>query len=268
MKFLTFGMLSILIILGLRLSAQSYIPPRTLSDLSLLKSFLSTHMVYPCAEYEQKVQGTVKLSFLVQPDGSIRDVKVLKGITEPINNEAIRLLRKIIWLPASINGVTVEVEHYFTVKFDPVRYDNNRKKLESGQECYRHAVADTSTVIYLLNKIETAPEPIIKGGVRNLTSYLQEHLRYPEAAYKLNLRGTVTLGFVVEPDGSITNIHVIKAVGGGCEQEAIRLVQNLCWKSATVNGSSVRAMHSFDIHFALEDNSRSNYIPNRQSSGI
>ncbi len=268
MKFIFSGMLCFCLISVFGLSAQTYVPPRPLSDHNLIKSFLSTHLVYPTEEYGQKTKGTVTLSFLIKSDGNIKKINVKEGITESLNNEAIRLLRKIIWLPASLNGVAVDAEHEFSVKFDPRKYEKVRHKNLLQPACHLPASADTSSVIYSFSKIETSPEPVIEGGIRNLASYMKENLRYPEAAYRLNLSGIVTLGFVVEPDSSITNIHVIKAVGGGCEQEAIRIVQEICWKPATINSMAVRSIYTFDIRFSLDNNNRTNHIPNRQSSGI
>jgi TonB family protein len=225
-------------------------------------------MVYPSEEYEQKKQGIVELSFTVMKDGSMQDIRVNRSVSEAMDKEAIRIARKIIWLPARINGMPIEEDREFSVKFDVRQFDKARKKLQEKTACWQSSEADTSVYLFPNNRIETSPEPQISGGKKRMAAYLRDHLRYPDAAFRLNLSGTVTIGFVVEPDGSLTNIHIIKAVGGGCEQEAIRIMQNICWKPATINGKNVRSLHSFDIHFKLDDETRSNHIPNRQSSGI
>jgi periplasmic protein TonB len=261
-------MIIINMIAAFQLIAQSYVPSRPLSEANLIKSFISSHMVYPSDEYEQRKQGTVALSFAVLSDGSIHDIKITRSVSESLDNEAIRLVRKIIWQPARLNGMPIEELHEYFVKFDVRHYDKVRKKMQEKPDCWHSLKADTSAYLYPISSIETLPEPLIPGGQKKITAYLREHLRYPDAAFRLNLSGTVTLGFVAEPDGTLTNIHVIKAVGGGCEQEAIRIIRDICWKPASINGIDVRSKHTFDIQFKLDDDTRKNHIPNRQSGGI
>ena len=56
--------------------------------------------------------------------------------------------------------------------------------------------------------------------------YLQENIKYPEEAKELGIQGRVFVTFVVEVDGSITDVRVLRGIGGGCDEEAIRVVQN------------------------------------------
>ena len=73
-----------------------------------------------------------------------------------------------------------------------------------------------------------------------------------------SIQGTVVLRFVVEPSGLVTNIGIAKAVGGGCDQEAIRVLQMIKWYPAKKNEKLVRAQMTFPFYFILNDEFRDN----------
>ena len=79
--------------------------------------------------------------------------------------------------------------------------------------------------------------------------YILTNLKYPEAAKAGEIHGTVRLSFVVETNGNVSNITVLNSVGGGCDNEAIRLLQNTHWIPAVKNGKYVRSYNKQDITF-------------------
>ncbi len=92
-----------------------------------------------------------------------------------------------------------------------------------------------------------------KGGMIDFNSYLSNNLIYPESAKKEKIEGKVYLQFVVNEDGSLTDFRVVKGIGGGCDEEALRLLQNSPkWKPAKHKGKLVRQRMVIPIHFKLE----------------
>ena len=72
-------------------------------------------------------------------------------------------------------------------------------------------------------------------------------------ARESDIQGRVFVSFVVEPDGSITNVEVMRGIGGGCDEEALRLVQSMPnWKPGKVRGSAVRVSYTLPIVFKLQ----------------
>ena len=97
---------------------------------------------------------------------------------------------------------------------------------------------------------ETAEFP---GGDAARIKYLRDHIKYPEMAKESNIQGTVYLKFVVEKDGSITHIQVLRGIGGGCDEEAVRVIKNMPkWKPAKQRGRPVRLWFSMPIKFTLQ----------------
>lgn len=93
------------------------------------------------------------------------------------------------------------------------------------------------------------------GGMSALMKYLKSNVNYPSAASRANIGGRVVLQFVVERDGSVAQIKVIKSVGYGCDEEAVRVVKNMPkWTPAKQNGRAVRSYFTLPVTYTLEDN--------------
>jgi protein TonB len=81
-------------------------------------------------------------------------------------------------------------------------------------------------------------------------------MRYPPEAFRYSLDGTVRLEFVVEPSGTLSNLHAIEDVGGGCTDEAMRLVQKIQWLPGQKAGQRVRSILQVSIRFDLPKEAR------------
>jgi periplasmic protein TonB len=95
--------------------------------------------------------------------------------------------------------------------------------------------------------------PQFPGGDQALLRYLHENTRYPNLAREMNLQGTVFVSFVVEPDGSISNVTIQRGLGGGCDEEALRVFRNMpSWKPGIQAGKPVRVAYSARLVFRLK----------------
>jgi periplasmic protein TonB len=99
--------------------------------------------------------------------------------------------------------------------------------------------------------VEQMPE--FPGGGRALYEYLSKNVKYPRLAQETGIKGTVYVSFVVEPDGSISNIKVLRGIGGGCDEEAIRVFSTMPrWQPGMQSGRAVRVNFSASITFRLD----------------
>jgi len=103
----------------------------------------------------------------------------------------------------------------------------------------------------LYDPIET--DPIFPGGQDSLFMFLKANIVYPKAAKKQKIEGNVLVSFVVEKEGSITNVKVVRGVDSLLDAEAIRVVKLMPkWIPATQNAEPVRVMYRLPIVFSLE----------------
>ncbi len=95
-------------------------------------------------------------------------------------------------------------------------------------------------------------QPGFPGGESALMDYLRNNIKYPQLARESNIQGTVFVTFVVEPNGAITNVNVLRGIGGGCDDEATRVVKNMpAWTPGKQRGKPVRVQFNLPIRFIL-----------------
>ncbi len=98
--------------------------------------------------------------------------------------------------------------------------------------------------------VEQMPE--YPGGMQELMKFLSMNVRYPEAAHKAGVQGRVIVKFIVETDGSLSNVKVVKKVSDDLDGEAIRVVSTMPkWKPGMQNGTAVRVNYTIPITFRL-----------------
>jgi len=112
----------------------------------------------------------------------------------------------------------------------------------------------TETTIYgkdsVYSYISTFPE--YEGGEKARNRFLAQHIKYPDAAAAQRIQGTVYLSFVVNEEGSVKDIKVLRGIGGGCDEEAVRVVKLMPkWKPGTQNGVPVSVLFYMPIDFRL-----------------
>lgn len=96
-------------------------------------------------------------------------------------------------------------------------------------------------------------QPSFPGGVAALMKYLRDNIRYPEAAMEAQVQGRVTVQFVVEKDGSISDVRVVRSVESSLDKEAIRLVEAMPrWTLGRQNGVIVRVRYRVPVLFHLQ----------------
>lgn len=87
----------------------------------------------------------------------------------------------------------------------------------------------------------------------DINVYISQNIRYPDEARKNNIEGRVILNFVVNEEGLISNVKVVRGIGGGCEEEAVRVVESMPkWRPGKQNQKPVSVSFTLPIAFKLE----------------
>lgn len=120
------------------------------------------------------------------------------------------------------------------------------KELKSEQFKQQKQESDVYT------EVEKMPE--YPGGDDARIKFLVENIKYPAEARKNGVRGTVFVTFIVEKDGEISNVKALKGIGGGCDEEAVRVISMMPnWKPGMQKGKPVRVQFNMPIKFNLDN---------------
>ena len=95
--------------------------------------------------------------------------------------------------------------------------------------------------------------PTFPGGEKKMLEYVAKNVKYPQLAKEVGTQGRVFVSFVVEKDGSITNVTILRGIGSGCDEEAIRVVKSMPkWNPGLQCGRAVRVSCNLPINFKLQ----------------
>ena len=216
---------SLLVLVGVLLSGNQ-MPKIKLDNIQKLDSLVSTAVDVTPPE-KPKLMEPTKLKELVKPKTYVLivEVKDKKEDASIKTNENAKIDPK-----GELNGKdSIPVKEDFTVKTNNKGIDLNDKNEDPK------LVADVM--------------PEFRG---DLFRYLSENMRYPRMAVEALTQGTVYLTFVVEKNGDIGDIKVLKAVSEGCTEEAIRVVKSMPkWNPGKNHGQPVRVQYNLPVKFRL-----------------
>lgn len=101
--------------------------------------------------------------------------------------------------------------------------------------------------------LKVEQDPQFPGGMKQMAEFLQKNLRYPPSASRASISGRVYLQFIVNTDGSISDVSVLKGIGFGCDEEAMRVVNKMPkWQPGKQSGRPVRVRFNLPVVFTLE----------------
>jgi periplasmic protein TonB len=109
------------------------------------------------------------------------------------------------------------------------------------------SVSDTSLIFTIVEEM-----PLFPGGEKARSRFLADSIIYPETARKNGIQGTVYVSFIIDDDGSVTNVKILRGIGGGCDEEALRVVRIMPkWIPGKQDGKAVRVLFNMPINFKL-----------------
>lgn len=210
---------------------QEPIPP---GGMQSFFQYLQANVHYPDSAAKHRIEGKVFVSFVVETDGALTNVKASRSVSPDLDSEAIRVVSNAPkWKPGIQNGRAVRVQYSVTINF----------KLP--------AIYTTPDSLKVFTAVEQEPTP--QGGIQGFYEYLARSIQYPEDAKRKNIQGKVFLTFVIEKDGSLTDIKILRGVSPDIDAEAIRVLRNAPkWNPGMQGGRPVRVQYQVPLSFALK----------------
>jgi len=233
----------------------------------IYKQFIEQHLNYPKTSKKAGIEGLVKIGFTTDAEGKVKTKTVIQHVSDDIDKEALRIFNLIEWNPAYDYGIPKTGSGVFELLFKIRKYDKlvKRRGYSTLESQYK---SDTTYKIYNTKQLDTIAIPILNNEEINLYKYIYQQMQYPKQAVELGIEGKVIINFIIETNGLPSNIIVEQNVGGGCTEEALRLVSELRWLPAVKNNLAVRSRKTLFIEFRLQTDGNGNYIPNQTNPGF
>lgn len=206
---------------------------------------LSSNIRYPEAARQKNTKGQVVLSYVIEPNGKVSNIGLLKDIGDGCGAEAIRVMKALqnaglYYLPAIRGADTVRYRQHLPVRF----------KLEDPLPYYINPAGDT--VYTVLNT-----GPVFRGGLDSLAKYSLNQLKYPAGQDSTCLAGIIEMSLLIRPDGAvkIDNVIDFNNLGMDFQFEAIRLANRTIgmWKPAMYQGKPVTTTQPLRVVFESEN---------------
>ena len=217
--------------------------------MSGLMKYLSANIRYPEAAHKAGTQGRVTVQFVVSKDGSIGDVKVIRGVDPTLDAEAIRVISGMPkWKPGTQKGEPVNVRYTVPVMFrlTPEPVEKIDEMIVVG---YRNPDAPVTGEVY--ETVDKMPE--FPGGMTGLMQHLSKNIRYPAEAHTNNIQGRVVVSVIINTEGKATNAQIVQGVAPSLDAEALRVATTMPDRTpGTKDGKPVNVKYTFPVVFRLQ----------------
>ena len=225
--------------------------------MSGLMQFLSKNIRYPVNAQKNGTQGRVTVQFVVNADGSISNIGIIRGVDPELDGEAVRVISTMPnWKPGMQKGKAVRVKYTVPVMF--------RLSDDGQKEEYKPIAKIDETVVvgYGSKQVPAEEDPVFEvvenmpefpGGMGGLMQYLSKNIKYPVEAQKAGIQGRVIMQVIIDKNGNVTNPKVTQPVDPLWDTEAIRVTASMPkWKPGTQRGMPVNVKYTFPIVFRLQ----------------
>lgn len=189
------------------------------------------------------LKGKVYVTFIVEKNGTLSNIKVLRNIGHGTGEEAIRVLKlSPKWIPAKKDGKPVRWQYSFPINVIGNEPPDAAKLYDFTQNSSVIPVIEEENQVYNTAGIEVRPE--FPGGEEALNKYLKDNYKNPQK----DLKGKVYATFIIEKDGSLSDIKILRDLGYGTGAEAIRVLKKSPkWTPGKQNDKVVRVLYSIPI---------------------
>jgi len=220
--------------------------------------YLADNQQYPTAALQRGAAGTVDVTFVVEKSGVVSNVAATKPLDPLLDAEAIRLIKGgPKWTPAQHKGQKVRQHISIPISFQiplgaggPAPIGDPTAAPTTAPAGAAKPAAGTAKSGATVVTPDQPARPV--GGTEVFFEWIQKNQQYPALARQRKIEGKVMVEFIIQKDGSLTDAKVIKPLGSGLDQEALRLIKAAPkWTPATYQGQPMKQKMVLPVLFQL-----------------
>lgn len=220
--------------------------------------YLADNQQYPTAALQRGAAGTVEVTFVVEKSGVISNVAASKPLDPALDAEAIRLIKGgPKWTPAQHKGQKVRQRVSVPISFQipmgaggPAPATEPAAAPSAAPAGAPAPAGNTSKTGATIVTPDQPARPV--GGTEAFFEWIQKNQQYPALARQRKIEGKVMVEFIIQKDGSLTDAKVVKPLGSGLDQEALRLIKVAPkWNPASYQGQPMKQKMVLPVLFQL-----------------
>ena len=249
--------------------------------------FMQQHLRYPSDAYQNNITGKTQITFSIK-NGKVSSVSTVKEVGYGCDEEVMKQILSYKDFDKSYDGSYAFIT-YFAFADNPYKIVNDDikpvedytnlktitivsnksqekvgwslnevivegKKIEGKGKVSDVKITKTQTSDKVYDFVSIQKQPMFPGGMEKFYQYLSKSIRYPKKSQEQNIQGKVFLTFIVEQDGSLSDIQVLRGPGSEINDEAIRVLNaSPNWNPGIYNDKPVRVKYNIAVNFTLDD---------------
>lgn len=227
-------------------------------------TYLAKSIRYPVAAHNSKLQGNTLVKFSIRK-GEVNGITVTTPLGDGCDAEVIKRVAAFDGFKGMADG-NYSIKVAFRLADLKGTIKNAQATASAGTVALKDIVVTGSYgsgVKFPLPKpynfVDVTKAPSFKGGMEEFYKYLAKECKYPKVDQDKNISGKVFLSFIVEPNGKLSDIKVVKGVSPTLDAEAIRLIEKSPdWSPGYSGNTPVRVKYDIPISFSLSDDKKGN----------
>ena len=220
-----------------------------------MMEYIYANIKYPVEAIKNDIQGRVTLRFTVNTDSTISNIEVLRDIGGGCGEEAKRVIESmnslpLKWIPGSQGVRNVNVWYTLPIVF---KLNNDQKNTNYPPNNFYSIPCDQGPIFPLCTNLPTRSE-MAECSQMKMLEFIYSNINYPALAASHGLEGRVVLSFMVTTDGNIENVQIVNDIGGGCGEEAKRVIESMNnltqkWIPGSQNGKNINVWFTIPVIF-------------------
>jgi len=210
------------------------------SSEKAMYDFLYRSYIMPFNDHHAKKTGTIYARFTIEKNGKVSNPIIMKGLTNSADSELVRVLRTMPdWYRDTNDSKQMQAS-----LMKPIRF----VVADSLFQCSESWYANDEEMVYA--KVSQMPQ--FPGGEDSLIQFMMQNLRWPDT--EADCQGTVYITFIVQPDGSITHIQLLRSLCPKYDEEALRLIHLFpAWEPGKCHNIAVPVRFNLPVRFSLSN---------------
>lgn len=235
------------------------------SDEKMLE-YVYKNLKYPAEARERGTEGMVVLQYVVTENGELEDIKIIRDIGDGCGEAARKIVESMNdlpkrWVSGKQRGRPVKVLYTFPVKFKlqddkTPEVSDDLPDSQASSKTKKFKVVDQMPRFPGCENLQGENKEKKRCADEKMLHYIYKTLKYPKAARKKNVEGTAVISFLVMPDGSLSDIKIMRDLDQGCGEAAADVVRSMNemperWTPGMQEGKPVEVKYTLPVKFKL-----------------